>query len=210
MEEKVLKATLRDVIGKQVKALRRSGQLPAVIYGRSIEPITISLDARDTSRYLATVSSSHLITIEINGQPHTTMVREKQRHPVSGLLIHLDFQEVSMTERLRTDVQLVFFGESPAVKSLNAVLMENLEELEVEALPGNLPEVIRIDLSVLKNYGDVIRVKYIHLGEDVEILTDAEEIVAAVMTPAADEVTLPTTEAAEPEVIEKGKKEEEE
>ena len=101
MKDVVFKAQPRKVIGKQVKALRRAGRLPGVIYGRSTSPILITLDMHETSRILPTITSSQLVVVEVDGQAHTTILREKQRQPVTGSFLHIDFLEVSLTEKLR-------------------------------------------------------------------------------------------------------------
>jgi large subunit ribosomal protein L25 len=207
MEEKVLKAQLRQVIGKQVKALRREGLLPAIIYGKGSEPILISLDYRESSRLLPTITSSQLVVVDLDGKQHTTLVREKQRQPVTGNLIHVDFQEVSLTEKLRASVMIELVGEAPAVENLDGILVTRLEELYVEAFPGDLPERIRVDISGLKEIGDAIHVSDIHLVEAIEVLVDADEIVVVVTAHAAGEMEEGEGSAAEPEVIERGKKE---
>lgn len=214
-EEVVMKASLRQVKGKQVKALRRAGQLPAVIYGHGFEPIAITLDMHSTSRVLPTITSSHLVVVDVDGTRHTTLVRERQRHPVLGSLLHIDFLEVSLTEKLRTAVSIVQQGESPAVKNFNAVIVSQLERLEVEALPNDLPERFTVDLSVLQKVGDSIHVRDLPVPAGVQILTDPDEIVVLAMSQAAEEAA-PVAEVVEgatggePEVIERGKKEEEE
>ncbi len=212
MEEIVLNAKPRSVIGKQVKALRRQGELPAVIYGRSTEPVAITLNLREASRTLAGISPSQLITVKVDGKKHTVLVREKQRHPVRGELIHLDLMAVSMTEKLRATVPIAFEGESPAVEDLNGILMTSLEQLEVESLPGDLPERFTVNISTLEKFGDSITVGDLVVPAGVQILTPVEEIVAVVTTPQVEEVE--EAEEAEgeeePEVMERGKKEEEE
>ena len=203
-----LSAMKRDVVGKQVRALRREGKLPGVIYGRGLDPILIILDTHDASRLLPTLSSSQLIVIDLEGQPHNALVRETQRHPVDKHLLHVDFQEVSMAERLRTNVEIVFTGESPAVKTFDGIVVINMEELEIEALPGDLPERIKLDLSTLKNIGDMIRVRDIELSEKVEVLSNLDEIVVVVTAQAIGEDLADQGAVAEPELVEKGKKEE--
>jgi large subunit ribosomal protein L25 len=211
MEEVVLKGELRQIVGKQVKVLRKAGRLPAVIYGMSSKPVAITLDMRDASRILPTITSSHLIVVDLDGQKHNALVREKQRHPVSGHLIHVDFQEVSMTEKLRTTVMIELQGDAPAVKNLNGVVVTGVERLDVESLPGDLPERILVDLSKLNEIGDAIYVRDIVLPAAVEVLTDLEEMVALVTAPVKEEEPEAAVgEEAEPEVIERGKKEEEE
>ena len=217
MEKVVLKATKRDVVGKQVKALRREGKLPAVIYGRHTEPITINLDAHSASLALAKITSSSLVTIDVEGAEYPTLVREKQRDYIKNRLLHVDFLAVSMTEKLRTRVNVRFIGVSPAVKDYNAVMVHNLEELEVECLPADLPERIDLDISVLARPGEGIRVKDVRVADAIRLLDDPETMVAVATfakveeegaaVPGAEGVT-PT--ATEPELsVERGKKEEE-
>jgi large subunit ribosomal protein L25 len=208
MEEIVLKAQSRAVVGKQVKALRRQGRLPGVIYGKGIEPILLTLDFKHASSILPTITSSHLIIVDVDGKPHTTLVRERQRQPVTGSLIHVDFQEVSLTEKLRTNVVIVLVGESPAVKIFGGIVVTGLEQLEVEALPGDLPERITVDLSKLTEIGQVIHVRDLPIPAGVEVNESPDEIVVVVTAPEAEELEEGAA-VAEPEVIERGKKEEE-
>jgi len=209
MEEIVLNAKPRSVVGKQVKALRRQGELPAIIYGHHTEPVPISLNLREASRTLAGISPSQLFKVKVEGKEHTVLVRERQRHPVRGELLHLDLLAVSMTEKLRATVPIAFEGESPAVEDLNGVLVVSLEQLEVESLPGDLPERFTVDISGLKNYGDSITVGDMEVPAGVEILTPAEEVVVVVTAPQAEVVEEEVEDIAEPEVVERGKKEEE-
>jgi large subunit ribosomal protein L25 len=208
MEEIILKANTRKVVGKQVKALRRAGQLPAVIYGRGKTPVAVTLDLHETSKLLPTITSSHLITLSVEGKPHTTLVREKQRHPVSGELIHVDFLEVSLTEKLRVDVIIQLEGDSPAVKNYNAVLVSGLEQLSIEAYPRDLPERISVDVSGLLEIGDAVYVRDLSLPSKVEVLSDPDDMIVLATAPVREE-ELVEEAAAEPEIIERGKKEEE-
>lgn len=216
MEKVVLQATKRDVVGKQVKALRRAGKLPAVIYGRHTDPINVNLDAHSASLALARMTSSSLVTISLDGAEHIALVREKQRDYIKNRLLHIDFLAVSLSEELRTSVPVHFVGVSPAVKDYNAVLVHNLEELEVECLPADLPERIDIDISVLKRPGEGIRLKDVQVSDKVRLLGDPETMVAvATFAKVEEEAVVPGAEAvtpteAEPEIsVERGKKEEE-
>ena len=121
MDQVVLKAEKRDVIGKQVKALRRAGKLPAVIYGRHTEPINVLLDAHSASLALGRLTSSSLVTIEVDGTQYPTLVREKQRDYLKNRLLHVDFLAVSLNENIRATVIVNFVGVSTAVKDYNAV-----------------------------------------------------------------------------------------
>jgi large subunit ribosomal protein L25 len=214
MEKVVLKATKRDVTGKQVKALRREGKLPAVIYGRHLEPIAISMDAHTTGLAMAKLTASSLVTLDVDGTEYPALVRERQRNYIKGVLTHIDFLAVDLTEKIRTMVGINFVGVSPAVKDYNGVFVHNLEKLEVECLPTDLPERITVDISVLKQIGDGIRVRDVDeaLTDKVLILNDADEMVA-VVTASKDEAETPGaegTEGAAPELsVERGKKEDE-
>lgn len=210
MEKVVVKAQSRDVIGKQVRALRRGGLLPAVIYGHNIKPIAISLNFHEVSLLLPKVSSSQLVVVDVDGKKHTVLVRERQRHPVTGDLLHVDFQAVSLKEKLRVNVGLHFRGEAPAVKNFGGILVTSMEELEVECLPNDLPNRLDVDLSSLEQIGDAVYVRDVVLPPKVQVLDELDEIVAVITAPAAEEEAGEEEgAAAEPEVIEKGKKEEE-
>lgn len=213
MEEVVIQAKKRDVIGKQVKALRRSGGLPAVLYGSGIHPTPILLDAREAGRILSSISSSALLTIDMDGERHLALVRDRQRHILLGTFTHIDFQVVSRTEKLRTGVALEATGTSPAVEEEVGILMTGLEELRVECFPQDLPEQITVDISGLMKVGDAIYVKDITPPAKVEFLDDPDETVFVITAPTAEEV-IEEEEVAEeegleePEVIERGKREE--
>jgi len=217
MEEVVVKAKRREVVGKQVKALRRQGWLPAIIYGYGIDPLPISLDFREANRVLPGVSSSRLIVVDVDGKKHTSLVRERQRHPVTGDMIHLDFQEVSMTEKLRTMVSLELIGEAPAIENFGGILVSGQEHIEIECLPGDLPNLIEVDISGLQEIGDSLYVRDLVIPKDVEVLTDRDELVVVITAPAAEpeeeeeeEEEIEGYGVEEPEVIEHGKREEEE
>ncbi len=216
MDKVVLKATPRTATGRHVRALRRAGQLPGVIYGHNVEPISISLDAREAARVLGRLSSSSLVTVDLEGKEFPSLVREKQQNYIKRNLIHVDFQVVSLTEKIRANVGIVLTGNSPAVKDFNAMLISGLSELEVEAFPQDLPERVVVDISSLAKIGDGIHVRDIVLSDKVAILNEPDEMVVLATAPAKEEVEEVVTpeaaaveEAAEPEVIEKGKKEEE-
>jgi len=214
MDKVVLVASKRVVTGKKVNALRRAGNLPAVLYGHNFAPQPISLNLKETTAILQKISGSSIITIDLDGKEHAALVREKQRDFVKNVLLHVDFQTVSLTEKLRTEVAIILEGIAPAVKDFNAMIGNGISEIEVECFPQDLPESIKVDISILKEIGDAIYVKDLPVPANVEFLTDGEELVAitsAVKEEKEEEVEAEVVEpvAGEPEVIEKGKKEEE-
>jgi len=220
MEKVVIQAEKRDVVGKQVKAMRRAGKLPAVIYGRHTEPINVSLDAHAASLALGKITSSSLVTIQLDGTEYPALVREKQRDFIKNRLLHVDFLAVSLDEKLRTAVSIHFIGMSLAVKDHGAVLVHNLEQLHVECLPTDLPERIDVDITSLVKIGDGIRVKDVQVSDKVRVLEDPETMVAVATMPKVEEEAAPVAgvEGAvvaavtptEPELsVERGKKDEE-
>jgi large subunit ribosomal protein L25 len=218
MEKVVLKATKRDVVGKQVKALRREGKLPAVIYGRHTDPINVNLEAHTAQIALAKLTSSSLVTIDVEGTEHLALVREKQRDYIKNKLLHVDFLAVSLTEKLRTSVPVHFVGISLAVKDFNAVMVHNLEQLEVECLPNDLPERIDVDISMLNRPGEGIRLRDVQVSDKVRLLGDPDTMVAVATFAKVEEETAAVAGAAagatptstEPEMaVERGKKEDE-
>ena len=217
MDKVVLKAEKREVIGKQVKALRRAGKLPAVIYGRHTEPMIVSLDFHTASLVLGKLTSSSLVTIELDGTQYPSLVREKQRDYIKNRLLHVDFLAVSLNEAIRADVVVNFIGVSSAVKDFNAVLVTNLQSLEVECLPTDLPERIDVDITALARPGDGIRVRDVKVADNVRLLNDPDTMVAVATFAKVEEeaAAIPGAEGvapaeAEPELaVERGKKEEE-
>ena len=219
MEKVVIKATKRDVAGKQVKALRREGQLPAVIYGKHTEPINVSLDAHSASLALSKVTSSSIVTIDLEGKEYPTLVREKQRDYIKNRLLHVDFLAVSLTEKLRATVSLHFFGVSTAVKDYSAVMVHNLEQFHVECLPADLPERIEVDIAQLARVGDAIRVRDVAVSDKIRVLENPDTVVAVASAPKVEETAVVSgaegvaiaATATEPELsVDRGKKEEEE
>lgn len=211
MEKLVIQATRRSVTGKKVGALRRDGKLPGILYGYQIDSTPILMELREASRVLAHASSSQLITINLDGKEFATLVREKQRDFIKGTLLHVDFQVVSLTEKIRTSVGIELSGTSPAVKDFNGVIVQELDEVEVEALPQDLPDKFVVDISGLAKIGDAVFVRDLNVPSSIEILNEPDEVVV-IVTGAAPEISEEevSEEISEPEVIERGKKEEEE
>ncbi len=211
MEQVQLSSSHRTVVGKQVKALRRSGQVPLVMYGAGVEPLSLQADAKELTRVLRQAGGSRLIAVNTGGGTHMALAREVQREPISGQIQHVDLLVVSMTERIRVEVPLVLDGKSPAVRRGEGVLVTGLGAVEIECLPGDLIDRISVNLEGLEKVGAVIRVSDLQAPPAVKILTDPDEMVARVTYLAAEEapVAAPAAEVAEPEVIAKGKIEEE-
>lgn len=212
MEKVVINASPRTVIGKKVGVLRREGKLPGVLYGHNFEATPIIMDLRQASKVLHAATGSSIVTIDLDGKEHAVIVREKQRNFIRGTFLHIDFQVISLTEKLRAHVSIELTGVSSAVKDLNGLVVTGIDSLEVECLPQYLPEKIVVDISSLVKIGDGLFVRDLQLDSNITILSHADEQLVHITAQKAEEeveVAEVAAGAEEPEVIEKGKKEEE-
>ncbi len=208
MENVVIKASKRDVYGKKVGQLRREGKLPGVIYGHHMEPISIVMDAREACRSMVGLTPSSIVTIDVDGEKHSALIRERQRNYLKNTFIHVDFQAVAADEKIRARIEVVLEGNAPAVKNFNGIVLHEKESIEVEALPAHLPERFIVNIDGLEKIGDMIRISDIAISDDITVFDDANDVIVSIagMKEEAEE----TEEAAadQPEVVEKGKKEE--
>ncbi len=199
-----IQASPRTIKGKQVKALRRTGLLPAIMYGVGSEPQTLELPAHETELILQRVSGSTLIDLKVGDKTHKVLIREVQREVISRKPVHVDFLEVAMDVTIRAVVPIELIGEAPAVRELGGVLVSGLNDIEVEALPSNLPDRISVDISVLEGFDDSITVGDLVVEEGVTILTEPEEAIANVIYQVEEEepeVEEELLEGVEPELV---------
>jgi large subunit ribosomal protein L25 len=217
MEEIKLEAKKRTVIGKKVKVLRREGLLPAIIYGTGIEPLAIQLDSREASKVLSLASGSTLINLKIGDENHTVILRDVQVDVIRRDIVHIDFLKVAMDTAITTEVPVRLVGEAPAVTELGGVLVTGLTVVEIEALPGDLPDRITVDIESLIEINSSIKVGDVFFGKGVTILTEPDELLVRIVPQAIEEEVVEEVEEevlidadAEPEVIEKGARDEDE
>lgn len=206
----IINVQKREVIGKQVKQLRRQGILPGVVYGHKVDSYPVQMDTHSTYLLLRKITPTTLITLDLDGKKTKVMIRERKFDVVTGDLLHLDFLAVSMTEKMRASVAIELVGDAPVLDEVPGSLLNHmLESLEIEGLPADLPERIQVDVSSLVSAEDSITVADLKLGDKIEIHTPAEEVIVSVsFVAAAEEASELEEGAAEPEVMEKGKKEE--
>jgi large subunit ribosomal protein L25 len=191
----VLKAEIRTVTGKKVKTLRKQGILPATIYGHEMEPVSVQVVDKEMEMIFAHTGESGLVDLLIGEKSYPILFRNPQYHPVEGNLIHIDCYKVNLKEKIVTTVPIEFVGESFAVKE-GKVLVEVTNEVEVEALPTDLPEKIEVDLSKLENIDSVITIADLIVDRSkVEIKNAADQVVVKVEEPKVEEE--PVVEAAE-------------
>ena len=210
-EEIIIKAEKRTVRGKQVSQLRRAGILPGVVYGHRVESQAIQMDRHTVSLQMTSITPTTLVTIDVAGNKIKAFVRDRQRDVLHGVLTHLDFLAVSMTEKMRAAVELELTGEAPVLENPTYLLNHSLNVIEIECLPQDMPERIMVDVSSIKTPEDSITIADLDLGKNVTILTDHSEVIVSVGRIAAEEADETSAEASagEPDVVEKGKKTEE-
>lgn len=196
-----LTALPRTLIGKTSTRLGHVGQIPAVLYGQGREPLSIAIDRHEFELFSTHHSGATLVELKVEGEkkPVNAMVREVQRSPVKGNVLHIDFVAVSMTEKIHAAIPLHLVSDPEGVKA-GGVLTVNLHELNVEALPGDLPEALEWDVASLE-MGDTLHVGDIKAPAGIELLDDPEAIIASVQAPRVEVEEEEGVEAAEPELI---------
>jgi large subunit ribosomal protein L25 len=212
MEQIELETQRREVLGKKVRSLRQEGLVPAILYGHEIKSLPLQVDEQDLNRVLTQAGGHRLISLKVGeAKRQMALARDVQWDVITGKPIHVDFYAVVMTEKLTTQVPLVFAGEAPAAEEVGVILLQGLDEIEIECLPGDLIEAIEVDLSGLEEMDQAIYVKDLPLPSTVDLLTDPEELVAKITWAAAEEVEEEVAVPVVPEeveVIAKGKEEE--
>ena len=206
-----ISAEPRQVIGKQVKQLRRDGWIPAVIYGQG-DPVHIQLENLTLRRVLRAAGSSNLIEIALGNGSRTVLARHIQRHPYRDELLHIDFLEVNLRENITAEVELVGSGETPLMSEGLGMVSLLLHNIEIEALPDNLVAEIPVDFTRIQNADDVIYVRDLDAPAGVTILGDPDAIVARFEYARSEEQQEADEfdqTADQVEVITKGKKEDE-
>jgi large subunit ribosomal protein L25 len=210
MESPKLSAERRTVVGKQIGQLRRSGKLPAVLYGPGVDSMPIQIDAREAARVLRRVGSAELVDLTVDGVTRKVLLQDIQRHSMRGNFEHIDFYAVDMARTLRTHIPVHLVGASYAVASLSGVLVRGLTDIEIECLPGDLITAVDVDLSELKEIGSAVYVRDLYTPKTVKVLTGPDDLIVRIMLAKEEDLTQPAAPAtAEVEVIEKGKTEEE-
>jgi large subunit ribosomal protein L25 len=220
MEKIILKADKRDSTGKEAgNRMRKNGVIPAIVYKRAENAVPIGVTLKDLFPVLHTTAGENvIISMEIFNRENpekpdmekTVIIKEIQYHPVKGDILHLDFQEISLTEKITVEIPIETKGDPIGVKSDGGILDHPIKELSIECLPTEIPEKIFVNVENLK-IGDSIRVKDLNIPSGVTVLDDPEQTVASVVPPEAEEVVSEeealTDAATEPEVIKQKKPE---
>jgi len=175
-----LKSKSRIEKGRDTQELRADGMIPAVLYGPGIENQNLSLDSKEFYKLYRQAGKSSLVSLSVEGDKKTYMVlvNDFDSNPLNGQVIHVDLYQPDLTKAIETEVPLLFEGVSAAVMDLGGTLVKNISEITVKALPADLPREIKVDISKLKTFDDVIMVKDLIVTDKVELLKNPEEIVA--------------------------------
>jgi len=182
MDKTELEVASREILGKKVKHLRRQGITPVHLFGHGIESLALQCNTGELERVLAQAGHTGLISLKLGNEkrPRTAVVREFDRDWRKGQLLHVDFYQVKMGEKIKLEIPVVSVGEAPALKSKDNMLDHGLDTLTVECLPTKIPTSLEVDISSLTEPGKAIRVKDVALSEDVTVLNDPELVVVKI------------------------------
>lgn len=196
MKKVTLKVTKRAVFGKKLKALRREGVLPGNVYGKDIESIAVQLPVKEFQTVYDEVGSSGVVYLDFDGKEHPVLIHALAYDYVNNQPLHADFFQVNLKEKVKTMVPLHVVGEAAAVTEKIGMLMQPVSEVEVEALPTDLPEHVEIDVTSLAEVGQHLKISDIQKSAAVEILNDPEQVVASIAELVSEEAEEQAAEEA--------------
>ena len=201
-----LKVSPREVLGKKVKALRRGGVIPANVYGHALESVAIQISKDDLAHLLHSAGRNEIVYLRLDGEEaRPTFLRQIQRNPVTDAILHVDFYQISLKEKVRMEVRLVMVGTAPAEQTHGGTLLHSLNRIAVEGLPTEIPSVIEVDVSGLDEIDATIHVRELSVPDEITVLSDPEQVVAKVAPPQVEkepeeeEVEVPEGEVPEGE-----------
>lgn len=200
-----LKVEKRTVLGRKVKKLRREGILPANIYGKDVKSLSVQVPIKDFEKIYKEEGETGLIDIAVNGEVRPVLIHNTQVDPLSQMPLHADFYQVNLKEKVKTMVPIEVVGEAKAVLDKVGLLLQPLTEVEVEALPEDLPEKIEVNVENLSAIDDQITVTDLKVSSGVEILSDKEQVVvkiAELVTKEAQELAAQEAAAQEAAKVE--------
>jgi len=207
----ILSAKIRKDLGRKTEKLRKKGIIPAVLYGPKIENLSLEINLKEFEKVYGQAGTSSLIQLEVGKDKFLVLIHAVEIDALSQQPIHIDFYQPRLDEEITATIPLVFEGEAPAVKDFGGTLVRNIHEIEIKALPQNLPHEIRVDIGELKTFEDSIAIKDLIVPKEVKILKELGETVVFVTEPekVEEELAKPVEEKVE-EVEKAGEKKEEE
>jgi large subunit ribosomal protein L25 len=196
-----LAVTERVAFGKKVKALRKKGVIPAELYGHDVPNVHLSVSAKDFAKVYKEAGENTVVTLDIGKEKRPAIIHHVERHYISGEPAHIDFYQVRMDEKITAHVPIEFVGDSAAVKDKGAVINRSMTEIEVEALPNDLPRHLTVDLSLLDDIDKTIYVRDIVVPRGVTFLVEEDTAVATAQAPRVEEeVVAPVADVSEVKV----------
>lgn len=204
-----LKAEKREILGGKVNALRKEGFIPAELYGHGKENVHLTVNGKEFAKVLKEAGESTVITLVIGKEKTPALIHDVNIDPISDAVLHVDFYAVNMNEEIDAEVQFEFVGEAMAVKTQGGVLVKSMHEIEVRALPANLPHSIEVDLSVLDNIHDSIHVKDLKVKSGVKLLAEPDAVIATIIEQETEEEVAGPVSVADVKVEGEEKKEKE-
>lgn len=181
----------RDKFGRETKAVREKGLIPAELYGRGIENVHLVVDAKAFGKLYREAGENTIVSLVIGKEKRPVLIYDVQKNYLSDAVDHIDFYQVRMDEKITAKVPIEFTGEAPAVKEKGGLLATSLSEIEVEALPGDLPHRLVVDLSVLADINQTIYVKDISVPKGVQVLVDPGTAVVTITEKMKEEELAP-------------------
>ncbi len=174
MKKHSLTASKRDVVGRKVKKLRSAGQLPATVYGKKVKSVSVAVPADAFLKTYGEAGETGLVELSVGGDVRPVLIHTVQKDPVTGSILHVEFHQVDLKEKVHANIPLVLVGESPAVVEKRGVLLTILDELDVEALPTDLVENIEISVGGLSEVNQEVKVKDLKVPAGLTVLSDGE------------------------------------
>ena len=195
-----LAVDVREAMGKKARFLRRDGLTPANIYGRNLNSVALQLPSADLIQALSQGGQNAVLDVKVKGEKkaRTAVIRNIQRNPVTDIVIHVDFLQVDVTRAITSEVPIVFIGESPLPKT-QTVISQILASIQVSGLPMQIPNSIEVDVSVLEEIDQSIFVRDLNLPDNIEVLTDGDQMIVRA-TPGRVAEVLPGEEEEDAEV----------
>lgn len=204
----------REILGKKTKFLRNKGLIPAELYGHNVENAHLSVPVKEFSKIFKEAGESTVIKLNIENEnkaaEFNVLIHDIERNHITDEISHIDFYAIKMDEKIRVRVPLEFIGESAVSKTKEGLLVKAMNEIEVEALPGNLPRHIQVDVGAITEIGKSILVKDLNLEKGVRILVDPETVVATAVEVAEEEIAAPVVSVEDVKVESEEKKKERE
>lgn len=191
MKEIKLSAQKREIVGRKVKKLRKEGLIPANVYGKKTKSISISLKKEDFEEVYREAGETGVVKLTIEGEKEErpVLIQNPQKHPLTEESLHVDLRQIILTEKVKAQIPVEIEGEAPAAQQKIGILIQTVSEIEVEALPMDLPEKFVVDVSKLANVGDEIKVKDLSIDRNkVELKVENELVVVKIDPLAAEEV----------------------